>query len=163
LIPSVDAIVEQFRCTPRDLRWAIGDLEDSASSSSFMDRPNSPQPHTQRRIDWLFDHDEYDLPDTERPKCHSSKKHTYKAVYGRLRWDRPAPTITGGFDTMGRGRFVHPSRRRTLTPREAARIQFIPGFFDFGAFADRRVALADLIGNAVPPKLSYIFALELLR
>jgi DNA (cytosine-5)-methyltransferase 1 len=65
---------------------------------------------------------------------------------------------------MGRGRFVHPEERRTLTPREAARIQFIPDFFDFSAAAtSSRRELVEMIGNAVPPKLAYVFALELLR
>ena len=54
---------------------------------------------------------------------------------------------------MGQGRFVHPSRRRTLTPREAARLQFFPDFFDFTP-AIGRTAWADLIGNAVPPLLT---------
>jgi DNA (cytosine-5)-methyltransferase 1 len=62
---------------------------------------------------------------------------------------------------MGQGRFVHPKKRRTLTAREAARLQFIPDFFDF----DENVgvaALAEMIGNAVPPKLIYVLALEVL-
>lgn len=53
---------------------------------------------------------------------------------------------------MGQGRFVHPSRRRTLTPREAARLQFFPDFFDFTPAAGR-TAWAELIGDAVPPLL----------
>jgi DNA (cytosine-5)-methyltransferase 1 len=63
---------------------------------------------------------------------------------------------------MGQGRFVHPSQPRTLTPHEAARLQFIPDFYDFGA-VDRRTRIAEMIGNAVPAKLSYVLALDLLR
>jgi DNA (cytosine-5)-methyltransferase 1 len=59
-------------------------------------------------------------------------------------------------------RFVHPSVRRTLTPHEAARLQFIPDFFSFGEDIGT-TALAEVIGNAVPPKLTYVVALELLR
>ena len=62
---------------------------------------------------------------------------------------------------MGQGRYVHPDEARTITPHEAARLQFIPDFFDFGE--TRRTALAELIGNGVPPKLTYVLALELLR
>ncbi len=60
------------------------------------------------------------------------------------------------------GRFVHPKPRRTLTPREAARLPFIPDFFECGK--DLKVStLAELNGNAVPPKLTYVLGLELLR
>jgi DNA (cytosine-5)-methyltransferase 1 len=74
----------------------------------------------------------------------------------------PSPTITGGFYTMGQGRFVHPARRSTLTAHEAARIQFFPDWFDWRA-TNTRSSISQAIGNAVPPKLSYIFGLAFLR
>lgn len=80
-------------------------------------------------------------------------------MYGRLRYDAPAQTITGGFVSPGQGRFVHPSQERTLTPHEAARLQFFPDFFDFSA-AQTRTGLAQMIGNAVPMTLAYVFCLE---
>ena len=61
-----------------------------------------------RRIDWLFDNEEYDLPNAERPDCHKEGT-SYKAVYGRLRADRPSPIITTGFMTPGHGRYIHPT------------------------------------------------------
>ena len=65
---------------------------------------------------------------------------------------------------MGQGRFVHPSFRRTLNPREGARLQFFPNWFSFGDIDSlTRQALITLIGNAVPPKMGYVIALELLR
>lgn len=73
-------------------------------------------------------------------------------MYGRLRWDAPAQTITSGYGSMGQGRYVHPGRRRTLTPHEAARLQTIPDWFTL-ASAGTRTALARMIGNAVPPLL----------
>ena len=73
-------------------------------------------------------------------------------MYGRLRWDQPAQTITTGFGSMGQGRYVHPARRRTITPHEAARLQTFPDTFDFGDVTSRK-ALAKMIGNAVPPLL----------
>jgi len=63
---------------------------------------------------------------------------------------------------MGQGRYVHPSQRRTITPHEAARLQCIPDFFRFGSVLSR-TALAEMIGNAVPPKLAYVLGVELLR
>src|SRR5690606_26715584 len=109
----------------------------------------------------LFDNVLHDLPDSERPDCHRLKNHSYLAVYGRLYWDRPAPTITRGFAYTGRGRFVHPLEPRTLTPHEAARVQFFPDYFSFGNA--NRSTMQNIIGNAVPPKMGYVAALELLR
>jgi len=83
-------------------------------------------------------------------------------MYGRLRPELPANTITTGFGSPGQGRYIHPTRRRTLTAHEAARLQMFPDFFDFTA-ADSYKALAKMIGNAVPMKLSYLLTLALLR
>lgn len=137
---------------PRTVRWAIGDLEDIEPETGF-DRASTPSADNARRIQYLFDNDEYDLPNHLRPPCHRDGKHSYKAVYGRLRWDSPAPTITTGFNSMGQGRYVHPFRQRTITPHEAARLQYIPDFFDFSA-VEARGTWARLIGNAVPPLLT---------
>lgn len=135
---------------PRTLRWAIGDLVELRDSTGF-DAPARTSPENQARIDWLFDNRAYDLPNRLRPECHWGD-HSYRAMYGRLRWDGPAQTITTGFGSMGQGRYVHPGRRRTLTPHEAARLQSFPDFFDFGPMAGRG-AWARMIGNAVPPLL----------
>jgi DNA (cytosine-5)-methyltransferase 1 len=69
-----------------------------------------------------------------------------------LRWNQPAQTITTGFGCMGQGRYVHPQKRRTITPHEAARLQTFPDWFNFAA-ETRRGVLAKAIGNAVPPLL----------
>jgi DNA (cytosine-5)-methyltransferase 1 len=91
-------------------------------------------------------------PEHLRPVCHQGE-HSYVSMYGRLSWDRPAQTITSGYGSMGQGRYVHPSRRRTLTPHEAARLQFFPDWYPFDVVS-KRGAWAEMIGNAVPPKLT---------
>ncbi len=106
-----------------------------------------------QRATYLFKNDVYDLPNELRPMCHSGKDHSYVSMYGRMRWDRPAQTITSGFGSMGQGRFIHPLRQRTITPHEAARIQGFPDFFDFRKVT-KRTALQDMIGNAVPPRIA---------
>jgi DNA (cytosine-5)-methyltransferase 1 len=116
----------------------------------------------QRRVAHLFRHDAYDLPDRLRPPCHRDKRHTYRSMYGRMRWEQPAQTITSGFGSMGQGRFVHPSRPRTLTPHEAARLQGFPDFFDFSP-CNAVTALREMIGNAVPPQLSATVVSELIN
>ncbi|KAA0079629.1 DNA cytosine methyltransferase [Paraburkholderia sp. T12-10] len=151
---EVGAIVSRYRTAPRDLAWAIRDLE-TLESDSLMDTASKPSRDNKARIDYLFDNGLQDLPDAERPPCHRKGNHSYKSIYGRLKWDEPAQTITSGFYSMCMGRYVHPSRRRTITAREAARVQFFPDYFRFDA-AKNRTALAQIIGNAVPPKLSFV-------
>lgn len=164
--PSVANAVSDLRVEQEHVRWvlwAIGDLE-SMESDELFDSPTQPSEENflrMQRLQKLLLDGEYELPDEYRPNCHRLKPHTYKAVYGRMRGDRPAPTITTGFGSMGRGRFVHPLRPRTLTPHEAARIQFFPDFYDFGN--PTRTKLHRMIGNAVPPKLGYVLGIHLLR
>lgn len=134
----------------RTVRWAIADLLDPLSDVG-TDAPSTPTPTNLARMQWLITKDQYDLPNSMRPPCHQDQ-HTYNAMYGRLAWDEPAPTITTGFGSMGQGRFVHPAKARTLTPHEAARLQTLPDFFDLDATKGRGV-WATVIGNAVPPLL----------
>ena len=79
----------------------------------------------------------------------------HSGSYGRLCWDEQAPTITTRFDTPAGGRFIHPTEDRTLTPREAARIQ---SFSDNFVFYGNKTSICKQIGNAVPPKISYFLA-----
>jgi len=145
----------------RDVRWAIGDLEDSVGDD-IVSQPANTSPDNRARIRYLFENDLWDLPDEQRPPCHRGGGHSYKSVYGRLRYDKPSQTITSGFYSVCMGRYVHPSRQRTLTAHEAARLQFFPDYFDFSA-TGKRTSLARVIGNAVPPKLSFPFIREMLR
>ncbi len=79
----------------------------------------------------------------------------HSGSYGRLCWDEPAATITTRFDTPAGGRFIHPQEDRTLSPREAARIQSFPDDF---IFTGARREISRQIGNAVPPKVSFFLA-----
>jgi DNA (cytosine-5)-methyltransferase 1 len=159
--PPIKHLHQLYGTEKRTVRWAIEDLEGFEGETLFDSIPGMTQV-TKERIDHLFENEIYNLPDAERPSCHKDKVHGYRSVYGRMNWDDPAPTITRGFMTMGQGRFVHPGQRRTLTPHEAARIQYFPDFFKFDGVKTRK-GFGDLIGNAVPSRLSYIAALELLR
>lgn len=150
---SLSPFVRPLQRAPRPLYWAISDLENKPLEGFHS--PSRLSPENQRRIQFLFDNDQHDLPNPERPACHRNG-HTYKSVYGRLRWEDPAGTITTGFLTPGRGRFIHPSQPRALTPHEGARIQGFPDSFDFrlkdGSYPPRSV-LAKVIGDAVPPMM----------
>jgi DNA (cytosine-5)-methyltransferase 1 len=151
-----------YRVDKRSFGWACAGLPELGDGP--LDTVTALKPITKQRIDYLFDKRLHDLPNDERPTCHREKKHTYVSVYGRIREMDPAPTITTGFTVMGQGRFVHPRYRRTLTPREGARLQFFPDWFSFGDVGKlTRKELVTLIGNAVPPRMAYVLATELLR
>lgn len=155
-----DQIIRSYREGQRTVAWACEDLLN-LKDRSRLDEPTILTKESKKRVDWMFANDEYDLPDRFRPSCHRDKPHTYKSVYGRLYWDQPAWTITTGFLVMGQGRYLHPLEPRVITPHEGARLQFFPDFFDFGIRP--RGEYAKMIGNAVPPRLAYIIATELLR
>ena len=80
----------------------------------------------------------------------------HSGAYGRLNQHGVAPTITTRFDTPSGGRFIHPLFDRTLTPREAARIQSFPDDF---IFYGSKSSICKQIGNAVPPKIAYFLAI----
>jgi DNA (cytosine-5)-methyltransferase 1 len=73
-------------------------------------------------------------------------------VFGRLDWFEFARTITGGFDSSSRGEYTHPFANRSITAREAARLQ---GFPDHFIFLGNKADVRRQIGNAVPPPLAY--------
>lgn len=156
---SIPRATELHKTAEKTVQWAIEDLLDIQNDTVF-DTPANSSATNKKRIDYLFDNDLYDLPNSERPDCHRFKKHSYTSVYGRMFWDMPSPTITGGFGSNGQGRFVHPKCRRTLTPHEAARIQFFPDYFNFEGV--KRRELQQIIGNAVPSKASYVLGIEFL-
>lgn len=83
----------------------------------------------------------------------------YDDVYGRLRWDKPAITITAYARNPASGRFVHPEQDRGLSIREAALLQGFPSSYWFSGTLDERFRQ---IGNAVPPIFAAYLALYLL-
>ena len=105
---ALQAVAAGLRGHPdRTVKWAIHDLLNVKNGAAF-DTPNQRSEENRKRMAYLFDHGLYDLPNTQRPECHRDREHRYTSVYGRLRWDRPAQTITTGFRAMGQGRYVHP-------------------------------------------------------
>lgn len=91
------------------------------------------------------------LPMHLRPECHKGD-FGFTNVYGRMAWDKPSPTITGGCTTPSKGRFGHPSEIRTISVREAARLQTFPDEYVFDTdFVDKACLI---IGNALPPKFA---------
>lgn len=102
-----------------------------------------------------------DWPLELRSPCHQKATgNNYVSVYGRMEWDKPAPTITTQSNNYGSGRFGHPEQDRAITLREAAMLQSFPREYQF-VHEDDPVSiktLAKLIGNAVPVKLGSAIA-----
>jgi len=93
--------------------------------------------------------------------CHKAETgKTYPGVYGRMVWDKPAPTITTQCYGFGNGRFGHPEQDRAISLREAALIQSFPRNYQFIPH-DGEVSfksLGRMIGNAVPVELGRAIA-----
>ena len=79
----------------------------------------------------------------------------------RLHPDRPCPTLFSGSDTGGGLADIHPWENRALTPRECARLQGFPDFWEL--CSNRSGEVYKLVANAVPPPLAAAIALQLGR
>jgi DNA (cytosine-5)-methyltransferase 1 len=93
--------------------------------------------------------------------CHrTSRGKSYPSVYGRMEWDKPAPTITTQAHGFGNGRFGHPEQDRGISLREAALLQGFPATYRFVRPGDpiEFAPIGRLIGNAVPPSLARAIA-----
>jgi DNA (cytosine-5)-methyltransferase 1 len=90
---------------------------------------------------------------------------TYGSVYGRMKWDEPAPTMTTHCTGLGNGRFGHPSQDRAITLREAALFQTFPLNYEFFESLDKYnpSIISRQIGNAVPPKLGAVIAKSIIK
>ena len=153
-------ILEELLCKSVSTMEAIGDLLEIEPTGDF-DRPSELSAENRKRIDYLFDHGIYQLPASERPECHD-EDNTYPSNYGRMYPDLPSQTLSTGFLSPGRGRYIHPVARRCLTPHEGARIQGFPDdyLFEFANGEEiARTHMARLIGDAVPPQLAYLVGL----
>ena len=98
-----------------------------------------------------------DWPIELRATCHKrSSGGTFRNVYARMEWDKPAPTITTLAHNFGTGRFGHPEQDRPLSLREAAMLQGFPRYYRFVKTPESITfhKLGTLIGNAVPPPLA---------
>jgi DNA (cytosine-5)-methyltransferase 1 len=160
---ELGAVATGLRDDPRPILWALDSLPPDDDMPFMRDAPVLSD-ENRRRIEWLFENEAYDLALSERPDCHKDGT-TYKGVYGRMHPDKPAPTLTTGFLTPGRGRFVHPLEPRVLTPREAARLQGFPDSYDFGrarVVGPAKKELTKWIGDAVPMPLGFAAGLAAL-
>ncbi|WP_435551183.1 DNA cytosine methyltransferase [Natrinema sp. CGMCC1.2065] len=111
--------------------------------------------HTKEGEDW------HDLPEDLKPPSEANSSYT---AYGRMWWDKPAPTLTTNFHNWGSGRFGHPnydsnpdqSTDRAISFFEGALLQTFPSDYQFVPedTCPRHKEMGELIGNAVPVRLA---------
>ena len=63
--------------------------------------------------------------------AYDGKDSSFRNVYGRMSWNKPASTVTTRFNSLSNGRFGHPEEDRALSIREGATLQTFPKSFDF--------------------------------
>jgi DNA (cytosine-5)-methyltransferase 1 len=131
---------------------ACSDLEFLESGEkSENDKLHTAVKHPEHVIEWLWNveqgrsaHDNED-PDMRPPSG-------YNTTYKRQIWNEPGSTVQTTFGMISGCRNVHPIATRSLTIREAARIQSFPDTFKLAGTAG---TMRTGIGNAVPPLLAY--------
>jgi DNA (cytosine-5)-methyltransferase 1 len=165
LLASLHAPIEMLKPThkvPRTVKQAIGRLRPlAAGEAAPHDRLHVAATLTTKNLariraskpggTWR------DWPEHLVAECHRAKSgSTYPGVYGRMRWDTPAPTMTTQCYGFGNGRFGHPEQDRAITLREASLLQSFPRNYAFVPPGGEVCfsALGRAIGNAVPVDLS---------
>ncbi len=91
-----------------------------------------------------------DLPESVR----RYRSDIFNDKYKRLKWNEPSWTLTAHMqrDCLA---YIHPTQTRSLSVREAARLQSFPDDFVFDAPMTR---MFELVGNSVPPFLAEAIA-----
>lgn len=136
----------------RTVRDAIGDLPGTPTERNLHDsRKNVTEKSRERMRHVPPGGNRTDIPRELLPDCWIDKEGGTD-LFGRLEWDAPSVTIRTEFYKPEKGRYLHPAEDRSLTVREAARLQTFPD--DYGFEGESRLDIATQIGNAVPPKLA---------
>lgn len=138
----------------RSFADACSDLPYLESGDSSNDPLHKAVLHPDHVIEWLWD-----VP--QGSSAHENEDPTlrppsgYNTTYKRQVWNEPGSTVQTTFGMISGCRNVHPVATRSLTIREAARLQSFPDSYSFvGSLGTIRTG----IGNAVPPLLSYNIA-----
>jgi DNA (cytosine-5)-methyltransferase 1 len=158
---------------PLTVRKAIGKLppinDGETSATDSLHKARKLDPINKKRIRATV-HDggnSADWPDELKLKCHRKKSgKTYRhTVYGRMRWNQPAPTMTTQCIGLGNGRFGHPEQDRAISLREAAIFQTFPSDYVFTDPTEPMHVgqVAKFIGNAVPVRLGTIIGRSIKR
>lgn len=140
----------------RSFADACSDLAFLESGEECSDALHCAVRHPKHVIEWLWDVPEgRSAHDNEDPALRPLSG--YNTTYKRQVWGEPASTVQTTFGMISGCRNVHPIATRSLTIREAARIQSFPDTYCFrGVLGSIRGG----IGNAVPPLMAHAFAMH---
>lgn len=86
----------------------------------------------------------------------AGKFGSYPDVYGRMAWDKPAPTIKRECAHIGNGRYAHPEKNRLCSVAEIGVLNGFPHYYRFDG--SNLANVYRHIGDAVPPLISYQLA-----
>lgn len=161
------SFVPQLPCVDveRTVRDAIGHLPKIAAGETHLSDSMHVCPtmgETTRERMRAIPHDGgswIDIPEEKSylriPSMNVEKPGSFPDVYGRLAWEKPAPTVTRECSSPGNGRYTHPDQDRLLSVREMSLLQgYPPDYVFLGSLASRYRQ----IGDAVPPLVSALLA-----
>jgi DNA (cytosine-5)-methyltransferase 1 len=152
--PSHGVSEDLFTCRVpyRTFADACSDLEFLESGErSATDPLHEAVHHPSHVVEWLWNVPEgSSAHDNEDPRLRPPSG--YNTTYKRQVWYEPAGTVQTTFGMISGCRNVHPIATRSLTVREAARLQSFPDSFKFDGTLS---AIRTSIGNAVPPLLAH--------
>lgn len=156
-----------------NVKRAIGELPSIKAGETHPDDPDHAAPafvseHTRNRTAAIPPDGgswrdliggratEKHLTPAMRKLIERKKLGSHPDVYGRMWWNRPAPTIKRECSHVGNGRYSHPVDNRLCSLREIAILNGFPRHYRFGG-----AGLANKyrhVGDAVPPMISYQIA-----
>lgn len=91
------------------------------------------------------------LNDSLKSNTYTDVSRTQNTIYLRLNYDEPSGTVVNVRKSM----WVHPTKDRAISVREAARLQTFPDSFVFCGTKDKQY---QQVGNAVPPIMAKAIA-----
>ncbi|GLZ75401.1 hypothetical protein Afil01_02080 [Actinorhabdospora filicis] len=151
-LPALDVATDDIGARrlayrPETVSDFAGSMRDAMTEPVIWDHMTRPVREDDRQI---FDLMTPDMLYTHVPvQLRRYSVHTFDDKYKRLDWAAPCRSITAHIAKDGYW-YIHPQQPRTLSVREAARIQTFPDHF---RFAGTRSDAFRQIGNAVPPLL----------
>ena len=151
--------------TVRECIEGYPEIADGGESEDFLNhKARKLKPHHKAIVEAVPENggSRGDITDTSiLLKCHQEKPDSHTDVFGRMAWDKPAPTLTSRCADIYSGRFVHPKQNRGISLREAAALQTFSDDYEF--FGTSISGIARQIGNAVPVKLATVIGKSILK
>lgn len=147
-ISDVSNVAEEHGCLTHYSSEAMSEYQTSLRNNDGHVANCIARKHVGKPLEIALSLREGGTPQSEGT---SRNKRYYSQAYGRLHRQALARTLTTYFQNAGSGRFLHYEKPRTLTIREAARLQGFPDSFVFFGNLQEQM---QLVGNAVPLPLA---------